>query len=129
MELLLERCGFVACVGTLNALKKYVSDERITSLGIKHHVVQVALWPVQLEVSLNEGRAIFVVPMLPGAPRSRHSKIGISQVYHYLRQKRHWIVVLVADATFSRCVCAQTQLAESNSRGRIIHGESNPVSS
>jgi len=44
----------------LNAANKHVSDETITPFCIKHYVIQVALWPVQLKVSLDEGCAISV---------------------------------------------------------------------
>ncbi len=44
----------------LDAVSEDVRDKRITRVCIKHCVIEVALWPVQLKVSLNEGSAIFV---------------------------------------------------------------------
>jgi hypothetical protein len=38
----------------------HFSDIRITHLGIKHCIIQVVLWPVQLKVSLDERGAVSV---------------------------------------------------------------------
>src|SRR5580704_3908042 len=51
---------FMSTNNLLDAAHKHVGDKRITSLSIKHCVVQVDLRPVQLKVSLDEGSAISI---------------------------------------------------------------------